>query len=99
MLDEDEGLLPGQKLVNEGVFGSWLMRYSNVLLNRDLTLSSTLQGDLNGDSLLVLLGVNYTINDNWAVGTQIISVNAASASPLVFFDEDVRVGLTITYSY
>ena len=99
MLDEDEGLLPGQQLVNEGVFGSWLVRYSNVLLNSDLTLSSTLQGDLNGDSLLVLLGVNYTINDNWAVGTQIISVNADSASPLVFFDEDVRVGLTITYSY
>ena len=99
MLDEDEGLLPGQQLVNEGVFGSWLVRYSNVLLNSDLTLSSTLQGDLNGDSLLALLGVHYTINDNWALGTEIISVNAASASPLVFFDEDVRVGLTITYSY
>jgi hypothetical protein len=99
MLDEDKGLLPGQQLVNEGVFGSWLVRYSNVLLNSDLTLSSTLQGDLNGDSLLALLGVNYTINDNWALGAQIISINAASASPLVFFDEDVRVGLTITYSY
>ena len=99
MLDEDKGLLPGQQLVNEGVFGSWLARYSNVLLNSDLTLSSTFQGDLNGDSLLVLLGVNYKINDNWALDTQIISINAARASPLVFFDEDVRVGLTITYSY
>jgi hypothetical protein len=75
------------------------MRYSNVLLNSDLTLSSTLQGDLNGDSLLALFGVSYTINDNWAVSTQIIGVNADSASPLVFFDEDVRVGLIITYSY
>ena len=99
MLDEDEGLLPGQKLFNQGVFGSWLVRYSNILLNSDLTLSSTLQGDLNGDSLLALLGVNYTINDNWAVDAQIISINATSDSPLVFFDEDLRVGMTITYSY
>ncbi|MDG2249705.1 MAG: hypothetical protein P8N11_02580 [Gammaproteobacteria bacterium] len=99
MLDEDEGLLPGQQLFNEGVFGSWLVRYSNILLNSDLTLSSTLQGDLNGDSLLALLGVNYTINDNWAVDAQIISINATSDSALVFFDEDLRVGMTITYSY
>ena len=99
MLDEDEGLLPGQQLFNQGVFGSWLVRYSNILLNSDLTLSSTLQGDLNGDSLLPLLGVNYTINDNWAVDAQIISINATSDSPLVFFDEDLRVGMTITYSY
>ena len=99
MLDEDEGLLPGQQLFNQGVFGSWLVRYSNILLNSDLTLSSTLQGDLNGNSLLALLGVNYTINDNWAVDAQIISINATSDSPLVFFDEDLRVGMTITYSY
>ena len=99
MLDEDEGLLPGQQLFNQGVFGSWLVRYSNILLNSDLTLSSTLQGDLNGDSLLALFGVNYTINDNWAVDAQIISINATSDSPLVFFDEDLRVGMTITYSY
>ena len=99
LLDEDEGLLPGQQLFNQGVFGSWLVRYSNILLNSDLTLSSTLQGDLNGDSLLALLGVNYTINDNWAVDAQIISINATSDSPLVFFDEDLRVGMTITYSY
>ena len=99
MLDENKGLLPGQQLVNEGIFGSWLMRYSNALLNSDLTLSSTLQGDINGDSLLALFGVSYTINDNWAIGTQIISVNADRASPLIFFDEDVRVGLIITFSY
>ncbi len=29
LLDEDEGLLPEQSLINDGVFGSWLMRYSN----------------------------------------------------------------------
>ncbi len=99
ILDEDEGLLPGQQLVNEGVFGGWLVRYSNILLNSDLTLSSTLQGDLEGNFFLALLGVNYTIDDNWAVDTQIISITSNDQSPLIFFDEDLRVGMTITYSF
>jgi len=99
ILDAEEGLLPGQTLVNEGIFGSWLVRYSNTLLNSDLVLSSTLQGDLEADSLLALLGVNYTINDNWAISGQIISINANADSPLVFFAEDLRIGTTITYSF
>ena len=99
MLDEDEGLLPGQQLFNQGVFGSWLVRYSNILLNSDLVLSSTLQGDLEADSLLALLSAEYTINDNWAINGQIISINADAASPLVFFAEDLRIGTTITYSF
>ena len=99
ILDEDEGLLPGQQLINEGVFGSWLVRYSNILLNSNLTLSATLQGDLEGDSLLALLGASYTINDNWAIDTQIISITSNTQSPLIFFDEDVRLGATITYSF
>ena len=99
ILDAEEGLLPGQTLVNEGTFGSWLVRYSNTLLNSDLVLSSTLQGDLEADSLLAFLGVNYTINDNWAISGQIISINANADSPLVFFAEDLRIGTTITYSF
>lgn len=99
ILDESEGLLPGQQLINEGVFGSWLVRYSNILLNSNLTLSATLQGDLDGNSLLALVGANYTISDNWAVDTQIISITSNTQSPLIFFDEDVRVGATITYSF
>ncbi len=99
VLDEDEGLLPGQTLVNEGLFGSWLVRYSNTLLNSDLTLSSTLQGDLEGDSLLAMLGVDYTLNDNWSVNAQIISITANSGSPLLFFDEDLRLGATISYAF
>lgn len=99
LLDEDEGLLPGQSLVNDGVFGSWLVRYSNTLRNGDLVLSSTLQGDLNAESLLALFGVDYTLNDNWAINAQIISINAASGSPLLFFDEDLRIGTTLSYSF
>ncbi len=99
VLDEDEGLLPGQSLFNEGVVGSWLMRYSNSLMNGDLVLSSTMQGDLKADSLLVLLGADFTIDDNWAVSGQLISIHAASDSPLLLFDENVHLGATITYSF
>ena len=50
LLDEREGLLPGQQLIYEGVYGSWLVRYTNNLLNSDLTVSSTLQGNIDGNS-------------------------------------------------
>jgi len=99
MLNEDEGLLPGQTLVNEGIYGSWLVRYSNTLLNSDLTLSSTLQGDLEGDSLLAQVGVDYVLNDNWSVNAQVISISSSSDSQLVFFDEDVRLGATLSYAF
>ncbi|PCJ23962.1 MAG: hypothetical protein COA96_10770 [SAR86 cluster bacterium] len=99
LLDEDEGLLPGQTLINDGVFGTWLVRYSNSLMNGDLVLSSTLQGDLNAESLLALFGADYTINDNWAINGQIINISADDNSPLLFFAEDLRVGITVTYSY
>jgi len=99
LLDEDEGLLPGQSLINDGVFGSWLMRYSNALMNSDLVISATLQGDLAANSLLALLGVDYTINDNWAVSSQLISITSNDQSPLLFFAEDVRLSATLTYSF
>ena len=99
LLDENAGLQPDQSLINEGVYGSWLLRYSNSLMNGDLVLSSTAQGDLEADSLLVLFGVDYTLNDFWSVNGQIISITANKASPLVFFDEDLRVGATITYAF
>ncbi len=99
LLDEDEGLLPGQSLINDGIFGSWLVRYSNSLRNGDLVISSTLQGDLEANSLLALLGVDYTIDDNWAVNAQIISINSNDDSPLLLFAEDLRLAATITYSF
>ncbi len=99
LLDEREGLLPGQSLLYEGIVGSWLVRYSNSLRNGDLVLSSTAQGDLEAESLLVLLGADDTINDFWSFSIQIISITASSSSPLLFFDEDLRIGVTITYAF
>lgn len=99
LLDERDGLQPGQSLFNEGVYGSWLVRYSNSLRNGDLVLSSTAQGDLEAESLLFLLGADYTINDYWSVNAQIISITASKGSPLLFFDEDLRIGATISYAF
>jgi len=99
LLDAEEGLQPGQTLTNDGVFGSWLVRYSNAMRNGDLTLSATLQGDLAAESLLVFLGVDYTLDDNWSLSSQIISITAKSGSFLTVFDEDIRLGMTLTYSF
>jgi hypothetical protein len=99
LLDAEEGLQPGQTLTNDGVFGSWLVRYSNAMRNGDLTLSATLQGDLAAESLLVFLGVDYTLDDNWSLSSQIISITAQSGSFLTVFDEDIRLGTTLTYSF
>lgn len=99
LLDERKGLLPGQTLLYEGVVGSWLVRYSNSLRNGDLVLSATAQGDLEGEALLLLLGADYTFNDFWSLSGQIISITANSSSPLLFFDEDLRIGATITYAF
>ena len=86
-------------MVYEGVYGSWLVRYTNNLLNSDLTIDSTLQGNIDGNSLLASLGVSYTINDNWAISTQVLSISSNTESPLIFFDEDLRIGVTIEFSF
>lgn len=98
-LDENSGLQPGQTLVNEGVSGSWLVRYSNSLRNGDLVLSVTSQGDLDAESLLLFVGADYRFNDNWSLNGQIISITSSSDSPLVYFSEDVRLGATLSYSF
>ncbi len=99
LLDAEEGLAPGQMLSNDGVFGSWLVRYSNSLRNGDLVLSSTLQGDLKADSLLALIALDFTLDDNWAISGQIMGITGSSASPLLVFDEDLRLSATLSYSF
>ncbi|MGI9252031.1 MAG: hypothetical protein ACR2PR_12730 [Pseudohongiellaceae bacterium] len=99
VLDERGGLASDQMLVNEGVYGGWLVRYSNSLRNGDLLLSSTLQGNLETDYVLMLLGMDYTLDDNWSISGQIITIHANSDSQLLFLDEDVRFGATLTYAF
>ena len=99
MLDERDGLRPEEELLNEGVYGSWLLRFSNRVSNDDIVLSATMQGDLDGNSILASLSADMTINDHWKVGAQFVGINANKPSQLVFFDDDLRIGATITYSF
>ncbi len=99
LLDLNEGLPAGPLLQNDDFFGNWLVRYSNSLLDGDLVLSSTIFGDLEGDSLLGQFGVDYTIDDNWSISSQIVAISGKIPSPMVFFDEDVRLGATISFSF
>lgn len=99
LLDLNEGLPAGPLMQNDDFFGNWLVRYSNSLLDGDLVLSSTIFGDLEGDSLLGQFGVDYTIDDNWSISSQIVAISGKIPSPMVFFDEDVRLGATISFSF
>jgi hypothetical protein len=99
VLNESSGLAPQQTTVSDRIFGSWLVRYRNARSNGNLVISSTLQGDLATDSLFVSLGLDYSINDHWAVAGQIISTTANQQTPMVLFDADVRLGATVTYSF
>ena len=99
MLDERDGLRPEEELLNEGVYGSWLLRFSNRVSNDDIVLSATMQGDLDGNSILVSLSADMTINDHWKASAQFVGINANKPSQLVFFDDDLRIGATITYSF
>ena len=99
MINERKGLTDKDVLINEGVYGSWLMRYTNRVSNDDIELSATLQGDLKGAAVLMMLGSTYAVNDNWKVGLQALSIYANSSSELNFFKDDIRLGATVTYSF
>ena len=99
MLNERDGLADEQVPINTGVYGSWLVRYSNRVMNDNLGLSATMQGDLEGDAGLLFLGADYSVNDHWQVAAQILSITSKKNSPLAIFDQDLRVGLVVTYAF
>lgn len=99
MLDERHGLADEYQLTNKGIYGSWLVRYSNQVMNNSLGLSATMQGDLEGDTGLLFLGADYSVNDHWQVAGQIISITSKKTSPLAIFDQDLRLGLIVTYVF
>jgi len=99
MINERDGLIDEQPLINEGVYGNWLVRYSNLVMNSTLNLSATIQGDLEGDAGLLFVGADYSINDHWQVAGQVISIKSNKASPLVIFDEDLRLGIIVSYAF
>lgn len=88
----------GQQLINDDVFGTYLLRYSYNSNSGDIALSSTLQRDFDGVFLLGSVGLNYVVNDNWSWFSQIVVTDADAGGPF-FLDDDARVELTVNYSF
>ncbi|ALO45582.1 DUF1302 family protein [Pseudohongiella spirulinae] len=79
--------------------GDLLVRYSHSIMNEEVMLSATFQGQLDGEAGLLNLAADYRINDDWELRSQIILTRADPASTLYFLDQDIRLGLTLSYSF
>lgn len=79
--------------------GNFLLRYSNNLRNDELILSATMQSQLDGEALLLFLAADYRLNDDWEVSSQLVLTQADAQTPLYFLDQDVRAGVTVSWSF
>jgi len=99
VLDQRVLLLPGERLVEGVVTGNALLRYSNSLRNGDMVFAVTVQSALDAGSLLASVALNYTLNNHLALLTQVIATRADKDAAVAFLDQDVRAGLTLTWSF
>jgi len=81
------------------VTGNVLLRYSNSLRNGDAVLAVTVQSALDAGSLLASVALNYTLSNHLALLTQVIATRADKDALAAFLDEDVRAGMTLTWSF
>lgn len=99
VLDQRVLLLPGERLVGREATGNALLRYSNSMRNGDAVLAVTLQSALDAGSQLGSVSLNYTLSNHLALLTQIIATRADKDAAVAFLDEDVRAGMTLTWSF
>ena len=95
-LPDDSTEIRWQQRDTEGLA---LLRYSHSLRNEELMLSATAQAALDGDQALLNLAADYRLSDAWEIAGQIILTHAAEDSALYFLERDVRVGLTLSWSF
>lgn len=86
-------------LLEEEVSGNALLRYSNNMRNGDLLLAVTLQSALDADSMLGSVSLNYTLSNNLSVMGQVIATSAKKNSALAVLDEDLRMGMTLSWTF
>ncbi len=98
-LDQRAGLRTNEVLVNDDVFGSYLVRYNRQLRNATIVLSGSLQGDWQGDVALGSLGARVSLSDTWSFFTQLIQTRASARSGMAFLDGDVRVEFTLSRAF
>lgn len=79
--------------------GIWQLRYSNALMNGDLALALTLQGDIEGQFSIMQASANRTLSDNWAAAINLTLLEGEETSPISLFEGDIRLGFNLTYSF
>ena len=79
--------------------GNVLMRYSNNLRNDELILSVTLQSQLDAEAMLMFLGADWRLSDDWELSSQLVLTRADTQTPLYFLDQDVRAGVTLSWNF
>ncbi|GAB1263789.1 DUF1302 family protein [Aurantivibrio infirmus] len=98
-LNQDKELPVGFDLIDKDVSGSYLIRYSNTSSTGDFSASATLQSALDSSFLLASLGLNYVVNDNWSIFSQLVLTDAKEDSSAEFLDDDTRVEFTVNFSF
>lgn len=86
-------------LLEDEVTGNALLRYSNNMRNGDLQLAVTLQSALDAASVLGSVSLNYTLSNNLAVMAQVIATSAKKDAALAVLDEDLRMGMTLSWTF
>ncbi|MCP5356704.1 MAG: hypothetical protein H7A06_01020 [Pseudomonadales bacterium] len=99
LLKEDEALEPGQQLLSDRSAGNALLRYSNSLRNGDLLLSVTMQSALDAASMLGSVALQYTLSNHFSLTTQAIATRADRDSALASLDHDLRLGMTLSWTF
>ncbi len=79
--------------------GIWLLRYSNSLLNGDLALALIAQGDLDGQFSILQTSAERTLSDRWSAAINLTLLEGVETSPSSLFEGDIRLGLTLSYSF
>jgi len=92
-------LAANEILLGDKTTGNALLRYSNNLRNGDMQLAVTLQSALDAGSMLGSVSLNYTLSNNLAVIGQVIATSAKKDSALATLDEDLRMGLTLSWTF
>lgn len=80
-------------------FGTWLMQYSRTFLSETLNGSVSMQGDIDNQYLISSATGEYRITDDISLTTQIIVVKGRLSSPLSFFDNDIRISSSVTWTF
>lgn len=95
----DDAEIEGLPTPPSDVTGVWLLRYSNSLMNGDLALAFSMQGDIDAQYTILQASADRTVNDHWAAGVNLILLEGVDTSPISLFEGDVRIGFNVTYSF